>query len=222
MDTTFIAGWISAMIDGEGSVQFGAYTDGRNGKPHQNLCVVVAHNTDLSVIETAGRYLDQLGVRYSVGTSVRGGKRKPLHRISVCEQASIQKLAAVIRLTIPRKQQALLAILEYIGRPKPPWLNAETLADLYFNQGLTLRGLCDHFGLPRAYASYLSTILRRAGHTLRSPHRPRIAVNNSDTHRWCPSCQSAKPIDAFHKDRHCKKGCQGHCKDCRNSRRRSI
>jgi hypothetical protein len=61
MDTTFIAGWISAMIDGEGSVQFGAYTDGRNGKPHQNLCVVVAHNTDLSVIETAGRYLDQLG-----------------------------------------------------------------------------------------------------------------------------------------------------------------
>lgn len=145
MDQKWAAGYLSAMIDGEGCVSFGTLPSGALRRS------VRIANTEQSIVDAcfeACKVLD-------IPVSVHGGKNqrpheKPVWTIYIGGPA-LAKLASVVDLKIEEKKKKLLqgatanAQLKRSKDQRP----MEEIAHLHEEEGMTYDEIAEHFSISR-------------------------------------------------------------------------
>jgi LAGLIDADG-like domain len=145
------AGYLSAMIDGEGAV----YAAGHNRSIH-------IYNTDSGVIEACLEACGVLGIKARSAFREKPSKlsKHPLWTISFYGRENLERIASVLSLRSNRKREALSRALSSFTRRKP--VTKEEFEDM-IARGLTHREMKTELG----YKSH-STVqyhLRRLGLT---------------------------------------------------------
>lgn len=98
------AGYLSAMIDGEGSVT-------PAGGLSWQVCI---YNGTVEIIDECCRCLDELGVEHRRLTHNPNGPR-PIEKVVIAKHAAIMQLAKYVRLAHPIKAERL----EIAATPRP-------------------------------------------------------------------------------------------------------
>jgi 1,2-phenylacetyl-CoA epoxidase PaaB subunit len=128
------AGYLSAMIDGEGAV----YAVGHNRSIH-------IYNTDLGVIEGCLEACEVLGIK--AGCAVRDKPSKlskhPLWTISFYGRENLEHTASALTLRSDRKREALSRALSSFTRRKP--VTKEEFEEM-IARGLTHREMTTELG----------------------------------------------------------------------------
>ena len=101
MTTQEAAGYISAIIDGEGWVA--------EQRPERSRRIyrVTISNTEQDIIDGVREALDVLGVRHYINTQNKQPPRVPVHHVIISHREGLTRLHEVVRLRSGRKQAAL-------------------------------------------------------------------------------------------------------------------
>lgn len=109
----FELGWLSGIIDGEGSFCFKS-TRTPQGYECFRPCFFLA-NTDKSIIDRFGRILSQLGLPFNIRLhGQRKSRNKPAYQLSVEGLKRVKRMLEVLDGRIGSKKRAADVLHEYI------------------------------------------------------------------------------------------------------------
>ena len=152
------------FFDGEGS----ALWYDKNGRHHSHK--VSACNTDIGVIDTARRYLSNLGISYNARTCLpRNKKHKRVYIIDIMKGVALTRFQDTVGFKHSRKRQTLRRIVNWVNRPRSQTknLNIEMIAAEYAS-GKSYRQIAKSLGFKSGESIRLLLLRKRIDHKART------------------------------------------------------